>query len=139
MIRTLKSASNGEEPHMYKQSFGTKEQISFNSEAEYYELLGYLSKNDGTTKIVWEYNDDQGAWGQEGRIVFFVSQPTNLRANLVHTAGSGNIISRVNCNEFVNAIIKYHNFVLGDHQDITLIRTTVPSRYLDEFDSGTRL
>ena len=39
---------------MYQQTFGTKQQISFNSEAEYYELLGYLSKNDATTKLVWE-------------------------------------------------------------------------------------
>ena len=124
---------------MYQQSFGTRGQISFNSEAEYYELLGYLAKNDGSTRIVWEHNDDQGAWGQEGRIEFFVPQPPGLRANLRHTAGNGNIQSRVNCNEFVNEIRTHHNFVLGDQQDITLIRATVPSIYLGDFNSGTRL
>jgi hypothetical protein len=86
---------------MYQANFGTKQQISFNSESEYYELLGYLSKSDGSTILVWEDNDLQGAWTKEGRILFFVAQPATLRANLLHTAGNGNINSRVNCNEFI--------------------------------------
>lgn len=98
---------------MYKATFGTKQQIAFNSEAEYYEFLGYLSKNDGSTRIVWEENNEQGAWAEEGRILFYTSHPNQLRVQLLHTAGNPSIESRVNCNEFVENIRVNHNFVLG--------------------------
>jgi len=71
---------------MFKTSFGTKRQIMFNSEADYYQFLGYLAKSDGSTKIVWEKNDEQGAWGQEGRIEFFLAAPSPLSVILSHTA-----------------------------------------------------
>lgn len=124
---------------MYQPIFGTKQQITFNSEAEYYELLGYLSKGDGTTILVWEHNDEQGAWAKEGRILFFSDQPAALRANLLHTAGVGNIITRVNCNEFILNIIADHNFVLGETQNIPNIRITVPNQHLANFDGGLQL
>jgi hypothetical protein len=121
---------------MYQANFGTKQQISFNSESEYYELLGYLSKSDGTTKLVWEDNDLQGAWEKEGRILFYVDQPTSLRARLLHTEGVGNITFRVNCNEFILNIRSNHNFVLGVKQNIPIVRATVPHQYIPDFDAG---
>jgi len=124
---------------MYQANFGTKQQISFNSESEYYELLGYLSKSDGSTILVWEDNDLQGAWTKEGRILFFVAQPTTLRANLLHTAGNGNINSRVNCNEFILNIRANHSFVLGETQNVPNIRATVPQQYIPAFDAGLQL
>lgn len=124
---------------MYQANFGTKQQISFNSESEYYELLGYLSKSDGSTILVWEDNDLQGAWTKEGRILFFVAQPATLRANLLHTAGNGNINSRVNCNEFILNIRANHSFVLGETQNVPNIRATVPQQYIAAFDAGLQL
>lgn len=124
---------------MYQPTFGTKQQITFNSEAEYYEFLGYLSKSDGTTILVWEHNDEQGAWAKEGRILFFVAQPAALRANLLHTAGVGNITTRVNCNEFILNIIGDHHFELGETQNIPNIRATVPNQYHADFDGGLQL
>jgi len=56
---------------MYKPTFGTKNQINFRSESEYYEFLGFLAKSDGTTMLVWEDNDLSGAWSKEGRILVF--------------------------------------------------------------------
>ena len=56
---------------MYKSRFGRNGQINFSSPEDYYELLGYLAKSDGTTSITWENNEDQGAWGSEGRICFY--------------------------------------------------------------------
>ena len=85
---------------MYQAKFGIKDQVCFDTAADYYEFLGYLAKNDGTTKLVWERNNEQGAWGNEGRIHFYEDQPKALNARLSHTAGTGNIISRVNCNDF---------------------------------------
>ncbi|MBD0850517.1 hypothetical protein [Maribacter arenosus] len=123
---------------MYKQSFGSKKQIIFNSEGEFYEFLGYLTKNDGTTVLVWEFNDKSGAWAQEGRILFF-SQPQNLRADLSQTAGVGRIVSRVNCNEFIENLKQNHSFVLGEIQDVAAVRNTVPQQFLGDFDNGRQL
>ena len=124
---------------MYKSTFGTKDQINFGSESEYYELLGFLAKSDGTSLIVWENNDLAGAWAKEGRILFFIPQPTALRATLLHTAGVGKILSRVNCNEFIINIRENHDFVLGESQDIPRVRATVPTHFQPNFDSGLHL
>lgn len=124
---------------MYQANFGTKQQISFNSEEEYYELLGYLSKSDGSTILVWEDNDLQGAWTKEGRILFFEEQPATLRANLSHTAGVGKIVSRVNCNEFILNIRENHGFVLGETQNIPDIKATVPKQYIADFNAGLQI
>ena len=51
---------------MYKSHFGRNGQVGFSCPDDYYELLGYLAKSDGSTSITWENNEDQGAWGSEG-------------------------------------------------------------------------
>ncbi len=124
---------------MYKQSFGTKNQISFSNENDYYELLGYLAKSGGTTSIHWEHNENQGAWGSEGRIHFYVTPPANLNANLSHTAGVNNVVLRVNCNEFVKNITTDHGFVMGKIQNENDIRATIPENYMADFDRGLNL
>jgi len=124
---------------MYKSTFGTKQQINFNSEGEYYEFLGFLAKSDGTTVLVWEDNDLAGAWTKEGRILFFTTPPDALGADLSHTAGNGNIVSRVNCNEFLLNIRNDHSFVLGESQDIAAIRATVPAQFQQDFDAGLQM
>ena len=123
---------------MYKQSFGTQNQIQFDNENEYYELLGYLAKSDGSTSLTWEHNEEQGAWGSERRIHFYVDNPP-LSAKLEYTAGVGNIKTRVNCNEFIENIVTNHNFTMGKNQDINLIRGTIPKKYLKDFDRGFNL
>ena len=62
-----------------------------------------------------------------------------LSANLSHTAGNGNLISRVNCNEYVELITTIHSFVYGDTQNVDNIRDTVPSEFLDDFNRGFNL
>lgn len=52
------------------------------------------------------------------------------------TAGNGGIISRINCNEFLENIINNHSFVIGNTQDVLQIRQTVPQQYLADFDAG---
>lgn len=121
---------------MYKPKFGRKGQITFNSEADYYEFLGYLSKNDDTTRIVWEENNEQGAWAEEGRIQFYTPQPKQLGVTLMHTAGNSTIVSRVNCNEFIENIKANHNFVLSGKQNVVAIKATVPAKYLKHFENG---
>lgn len=45
---------------MYKSYFGRNGQVRFSSPNEYYQLLGYLAKSDGTTAITWKNNEDEG-------------------------------------------------------------------------------
>ena len=123
---------------MYQSRFGTENQVQFNNEHEYYELLGFLAKSDGTTSLTWERNEEQGAWGSEGRIKFYTSI-LPFSATLSHTAGVGNIVSRVNCNEFLQNLYEDHHFVNGREQDIAVIRATVPERYLVDFERGLGL
>jgi hypothetical protein len=120
---------------MYQPTFGTRNQVQFSNEHEYYELLGFLAKSDGTTSLVWEHNEEQGAWGSEGRIQFYTNNRP-YRATLSHTAGVGNIVSRVNCNEFVQNLNESHNFIYGDTQDEEAIRKTIPEEYLEDFERG---
>ncbi len=124
---------------MYQPAFGTKDQVKFSSEEDYYELLGYLAKNDGTSRIVWERNDLQGAWGQEGRIEFYRPPSPKLKALLSHTAGNGSLHSRVNCNSYIEKIAKDHGFILIGPQDQTKIKATVPPKYHPAFDRGLSL
>lgn len=124
---------------MYKSSFGSKGQIQFANEHEFYTFLGYLAKSDGSTSIVWEHNENQGAWGSEGRIQVYVSNLPHI-GQLSMTAGNGgDIISRINCNEFVENICTQHNFVYGDKQNAALIRQTVPIQYQTDFDNGLNM
>jgi hypothetical protein len=125
---------------MYKQSFGSLGQVQFDNESEYYELLGYLAKSDNSTYITWEDNDLQGAWGKEGRIEFHTDPPAELSAYLKHTAGNGgSVLSRVNCNEYVNHIVEKHKFVKRDVQNAELIKSTVPEEFHVAFDRGLEL
>ncbi|WP_242133384.1 hypothetical protein [Aestuariivivens marinum] len=123
---------------MYQQNFGTQNQVQFRNEHEYYQLLGYLAKSDGTSSLVWENNEDQGAWGSEGRIQFFVQNPP-LNCTLTHTAGNGNIVTRVNCNEFVQNLQRDHGFVMGRNQNLANIQATIPAQFQADFNAGLAL
>ena len=122
---------------MYRQSFGSHGQIQFANEHEYYKFLGYLAKSDGSTSLVWEHNEEQGAWASEGRIQ--ILSPIPYPFQLQETAGVGNILSRVNCNEFIENIRVDHKFVTGKHQDLAKIRTTIPEEYMMDFEEGLNL
>ena len=124
---------------MFKKHFGTKNQISFKAESDYYLFLGYLAKNDGSTKIVWETNKKSGAFEDEGRIQFFVDPPKNITAKLTLTAGVGKILHRVNCNEFTENIVENHNFRYGEKQHAGKIKTTIPDKYIIDFGKGLKL
>lgn len=117
--------------------FGTNGQIHFNTDNEFYQSLGFLAKSDGTSSIHWEHNENQGAWGSEGRIHCYQNInrfPTAL--SNAFTAGVGNIIHRINCNEYVEHLRAQHGFVLGGTQNINAVRATVPAAYVNDFNAG---
>lgn len=124
---------------MYQPAFGTRNQVSFRNQHEYYELLGFLAKSDDTVSITWEHNEQQGAWGSEGRLEFYTTN-IPVAATLSQTAGnSGSILSRVNCNDFVQNLIQNHAFVWGKVQPEEEIRATIPAEFQIDFERGLTL
>lgn len=120
--------------------FGKNSQLQFVNEAEFYRTLGFLAKSDGSTSLSWENNLASGAWGDEGRIHFYrvsANIPTVL-SNLF-TAGTGSILYRVNCNEFVEYISTQYGFCLGDNQNIPAILSRIPTQYHPHFQQGLAL
>ncbi|MEC4114961.1 hypothetical protein VSO92_12695 [Myroides pelagicus] len=126
---------------MYKQFFGRPLRMEFNSPEEYYETLGFLAKSDNSISLVWEHNEDQGAWGSEGRIHChsnIARFPAPLQRKF--TAGrSSKIIHRINCSEFVKNITVNHAFVMGSTQNTAAIRLTIPQQYIPDFERGLLL
>lgn len=123
---------------MYKQSFGSIGQVQFENEHEYYRLLGYLAKSDGSTELAWERNEEQGAWASEGRIKFKKPKPDNI-GELKLTAGVGNVLYRVNCNSFIENLYEDHKLVQGKVQNISRIQATIPEEFIDDFNEGLNL
>ncbi len=121
---------------MYKKSFGINGQIQFADEHEYYKLIGFLAKSDGSTSLVWEHNEEQGAWGSEGRIQIYRAILPNNMGRLSLSAGVGNIINRLNCNEFVQDIVRNHGFVMGVQQDKENVLETIPDEFKKDFEEG---
>ncbi|QBX63355.1 hypothetical protein [Dehalococcoides mccartyi] len=114
--------------------YGTTGQVHFSDAHEYYYVLGLLARAKRTS-IVWEHNEDQGAWASEGRI--HVQADIGLfSTNFSITAGTGSMLGRVNCNDYVSSLQTQHNFALGTTQSIPLIMATVPQKYIDDFIRG---
>lgn len=125
---------------MAQLTFGTKQQIQFASDNEFFEALGFLSKNNGTTSIHWEHNENQGAWGSEGRIHCYqnIGNFPNYFSN-AFSAGVNKIIHRINCNEYIKYIVTIHRFQFGHNQDVNVIRNTIPQQYIGDFNRGLAL
>lgn len=126
---------------MYKKSFGKYQQIQFANENEFYRLLGYLAKSNGSSSLALEHNEKQGAWAQEKRIHIHKHNFTNnICKKLSLTAGNGsNIAYRINCNDFVENICNDHGFVYGYHQNINEIFKTIPDQFIQDFQEGLNL
>lgn len=126
---------------MYKQYFGKRNKMRFDNAEEYYETLGFLAKSDGSIDLVWEHNEDQGAWGSEGRIYCY-SNLVKFTPPLKRKFTKGRarkVLHRINCNEFVEDIITNHSFSMGSSQNTLNIRATIPQQYLIDFDRGFNL
>lgn len=120
---------------MPKLVYGRNYQVRFKSYHEYYLALGFLA-NDSNCELRWEHNEDQGAWGSEGRIHCLVPS-SHFPQFFKFTAGRGNIYARINCNDYVSELVMTHNFKYnGKWQDLSSIKMTVPKEFLDDFDKG---
>ena len=130
--------------------------LRFNSLNEFYEALGFLC-NDlrHNVEFQWEYNENSGAWGNEGRIHFFACpngelynpMPIALENRL--TRGRWNILARINCNEFIKELAQNFGFEVNPDKPGNLITRSpqglippenaeefIPNEYLDDFYRG---
>ncbi|ELF2320281.1 hypothetical protein RBO56_000684 [Campylobacter lari] len=122
--------------------YGKNNQIKFKNEAQIFEALGYLCRNSGATSLHYEKNSLQGAYGDEGRIHFYIDNP-KIPGCFTFTIGTGNIKSRVNCNDFFY-FLKNLGFKEGKDQDVEQIRNNITSnpqfnKYLNDFNSGIKI
>jgi len=125
---------------MYKPEFGVRNKMKFTDESEYYVTLCFLAKSDGTTSINWEDNQNQGAWEHEVRIHCYKNIykfPFPLKNKF--TAGTGNVLYRINCNEFIEDLLNKHSYQKGLEQDIDAIKATIPKAYIKDFERGLAL
>ena len=120
---------------MYHSNFGKLGQLRFPKPEDYYRFLGYLAHAD--IKVVYEYNEDTGSWGNAGRICFYTSRVPRNWGKITYREGRGDSMwYRINCNDFVENIVTDHGFTYGGYQDVEAIRETIPANYLQYFDEG---
>lgn len=120
---------------MPKMRFGLQGQVSFKDLNEYYYSLGFLA-NQRNAELRWENNEEQGAWGSEGRIYCYVPAETFPQC-FRFTAGTGSVYARVNCNDYVGTLVTEHHFAYnGGAHNLAKILETVPEKYRDAFKEG---
>ncbi|HEB9350596.1 TPA: hypothetical protein RZK41_000278 [Campylobacter coli] len=124
---------------MHSICYGINKQIKFENNEQLFEALGYLCRNSGATSLRYEKNSLQGAYGNEGRIHFYIDDP-RIPGCFRFTKGVGKIKSRVNCNSFFN-FLKSLGFQDGYQQDEKQIRNNLAKHpqykaYLANFDHG---
>lgn len=116
--------------------YGQKKQISFSNEQEKYSFIGYITSHG--VRVTWERNNEQGAWGEEGRIIFVSPHVEVHFPTLGYSAGNSAYYSRLNCNEFVLELLDL-GFVYGNQQNVAVIRNSIPKPYQADFDAGCAL
>lgn len=90
--------------------------LIFRNDSDFYECLGFVcNMARHGIEIVWEYNQQSGAWANEGRIHFkkingsiYTNIPNTIRNRL--TAGNGNVAARLNCNDYILALHNNYGF-----------------------------
>ena len=115
--------------------YGKNGQVSFDSWHQYYYVLGFLA-NGRNAELRWEHNEEQGAWGSEGRVHCLIPESQYPQC-FQFTAGIGKVYARVNCNDYVNALINDHNFTANSRtQNVNAIILTIPKQFVSVFWEG---
>ena len=121
--------------------------LHFNSEKDYYEVLGFLSKEEELIRVYTENNDKAGAWAGQGRMslrnVSIDSLPEVLK-NAFETSVDG----RISVTRYVKNLKENHNFsreIDPTGSDFTKrlykeslekVLETVPEEYENDFYRG---
>ena len=121
--------------------------LHFNSGKDYYEVLGFLSKEEELIRVYTENNDKAGAWAGQGRMslrnVSIDSLPETLK-NAFETSVDG----RISVTHYVKNLKENHNFsreIDPTGSDFTKrlykeslekVLETVPEEYENDFYRG---
>lgn len=121
-------------------SFGSRSPyLVFSDERHFYIALGFLVRSIEirACRLVWENNQHQGAWGHECRIQIFdcLSEFNTLYTDRV-SAGVGNILGRINCNQYLEYLTQHHSFSFQSEPDYRSVKATVPIVHQQDFDDG---
>ena len=103
--------------------FGENKQVQFENEAAFFAALGFLAKDDGSTKVVWA--------DHIGRIDCFIPKQQFPKCFKDCTFDNA-----IHCSEFVAYLIANHKFVANENQNINNIIITVPYQYADGFQAA---
>lgn len=112
-------------------NFGT---LAFKSEKEYYIAVGSFCNNRAFS-ISYEPNKATGSYADAYRMRK-LSTAHNLIQPIESALRNGN---RINCNSFVNTLIKNHNFIQNGksiYGTLENVIKTVPEKYRAEFIKG---
>lgn len=131
---------------LVKLIFGQRNSLSFSNESEFYYCLGFLV-NQRRTAIFWEHNEDNGAWGSEGRIICFNELNVFPRAfQEKFTLGTSISTRRINCNEYVSLLVEEYFFRQIITPGLTTVKiiapaystiiSSVPEQFRDSFNLG---
>ena len=141
------------------------ENIDFNNQNDYYEVIGYLcTKNrilsidaEVPTSLVSSFKSQYigkcytisngitpsglpSKFGAQFRINFL--NVTNAPASILPYLKIGNIrnvVKRINKSRYVEELVLTHGFVFGPKQNVTKIKSLVPQLYLPDFIRGFNL
>ena len=121
--------------------------LIFNSESDYYETLGFLTKDEEYVRVYTEDNDKLGAWAQQGRLqlrnVNYMSIP-----NALMNAFKNSTDGRISATAYVKNLRNNHNFTKdvdpmgAGHtkwiykETIEKVLETVPEEYENDFYRG---
>ncbi len=101
-------------------------------------IVHYFGQNGSTVlsnsiQILIEQNNQQGAWGREGRILYYNSinllQQNLPDLNNVNTRGVGRVTCRINSSEYVRDLLNDFNFqLIGPMQNRTTMLVIPPDK-----------
>lgn len=123
--------------------------LSFQNEHEYYELLGFLAKDDSAVKLVTEDNKQSGAGGAQTRFYLKAGVDVNsLPRPLKEAYLTGNDPVRLSETAYIRNLQEKHHFekreISGANDYITHwyktsyedVLSTVPKQYVSDFKRG---
>lgn len=118
--------------------FGERNIITFQNSNSLYESIGYIAnyRRRGLNISIETYNNK---WGEEYRIWFkdITHVPSSIYDAL--SAGVGDFVARLNCNEFIEFLINNCGFNVGYQMNLQEIQSTIPHQYLTDFNRGYNL
>lgn len=102
--------------------------LHFHNENEYYETIGYLTKNR-PIKIYTHRNERTGAWGYQGKLERVVGQSGMPRPLKEAFNNSGD--HRLSVSAYINNLMKNHNFDFDDPTNTAYTNHIYPRSYDD--------